>query len=86
MEEKSGWRQASTSLRRRIRQYQLSRLKYFYAIIEFDSAETAEAVYNACDGFEYESSGARLDLRFVDDKEEFAVSADLSFRLENGTT
>ncbi|THD26190.1 Pre-rRNA-processing protein esf1 [Fasciola hepatica] len=73
VEERSGWRQASTSLRRRIRQYQLARLKYFYAVIEFDSADTAEAVYNACDGFEYESSGARLDLRFVDDEEKFSV-------------
>ncbi|VDP40599.1 unnamed protein product [Echinostoma caproni] len=73
LEDRVGWRKASLSMRRRIRQYQLARLKYFYAIIEFDSAETAEAVYNACDGFEYESSGAKFDLRFVDDREEFSV-------------
>lgn len=73
VDEKSGWRNASSKLRRRIREYQLARLKYFYAIIEFDSVETAEAIYTACDGLEYESSGSRLDLRFVDNDQQFEV-------------
>ncbi|CAH8540630.1 unnamed protein product [Schistosoma turkestanicum] len=73
IDEKSGWRNASSKLRRRIREYQLARLKYFYAIIEFDSVETAEAIYTACDGLEYESSGSRLDLRFVDNDQQFEV-------------
>ncbi|TGZ63605.1 hypothetical protein CRM22_006817 [Opisthorchis felineus] len=73
LDDKAGWRRASTQLKRRIRKYQLARLKYFYAIIEFDSAETTEAVYEACDGLEYESSGARFDLRFVNDEETFSV-------------
>ncbi|TNN08598.1 ESF1 isoform 1 [Schistosoma japonicum] len=74
VDEKSGWRKASSKLRRRIREYQLARLKYFYAIIEFDSVETAEAIYSACDGLEYESSGSRLDLRFVDNDQRFEVA------------
>ncbi|KAF7234954.1 Ehrlichia chaffeensis immunodominant surface protein repeat-containing domain protein, partial [Paragonimus skrjabini miyazakii] len=73
VDDKAGWRKASVSVKRRIRQYQLARLKYFYAIIEFDSPETAEAVYDACDGLEYESSGCRFDLRFVNDDEVFSV-------------
>lgn len=73
VDEKVGWRHAPRTLRRRIREYQLARLKYFYAIIEFDSVETAEAIYQACDGLEYESSGSRLDLRFVADDECFNI-------------
>ena len=54
-------------LRERIRRYQLSKMKYYYAIAEFDSAETAEAVYKELDGMEYEGSSLELDLRFVPD-------------------
>ncbi|CAH8610384.1 unnamed protein product [Heterobilharzia americana] len=76
IDEKSGWCNASSKLRRRIREYQLTRLKYFYAIIEFDSIETAEIIYSTCDGLEYESSGSRLDLRFVDNDQRFEVPAE----------
>ncbi|XKL60134.1 hypothetical protein PGB90_001150 [Kerria lacca] len=52
----------------RMRQYQLNRLKYFYAVATFDTAETADYIYTNCNGIEYESSGIRLDLRFIDDE------------------
>lgn len=58
-------------IRERIRRYQLSRMKYYYAIAEFDSVESAEAVYAELDGIEYEGSSLELDLRFVPDEMEF---------------
>jgi len=59
-------------LRERIRRYQLSKMKYYYAIVEFDSCESAEIVYKELDGLEYEGSSLELDLRFVPDDIEFS--------------
>ena len=54
-----------------LRKYEIEKLKYYYAIAEFDSKETARAIYEACDGAEFESSGNFLDLRYVPMDTEF---------------
>lgn len=49
----------------KLREYQLSRLRYYYAVATFDSVSSAKAIYEACDGVEFENSGNFLDLRYV---------------------
>jgi hypothetical protein len=55
----------------RLRLYELSRLKYFFAEAEFDSCQTASAVYDECDGREFGVTGTTLDLRFIPDDTTF---------------
>lgn len=51
----------------RIRLYEKDQLKYYYAVIECDSAATAEHIYEECDELEIERTSNKLDLRFIPD-------------------
>eukprot|EP01096_Ripella_sp_DP13-Kostka_P000157 TRINITY_DN10214_c0_g1_i1.p1 TRINITY_DN10214_c0_g1~~TRINITY_DN10214_c0_g1_i1.p1 ORF type:complete len:733 (+),score=370.29 TRINITY_DN10214_c0_g1_i1:77-2200(+) len=54
-----------------LKKYELSRMKYYFAVVEFDSAKTALHVYRECDGMEVESTSNALDLRFIPDDQVF---------------
>jgi hypothetical protein len=53
------------ALNEAVRKYQKQKLKYYYAVAEFDSTETAEVVYNELDGITASFCAASLDVRFV---------------------
>ncbi|KAK3070805.1 pre-rRNA-processing protein esf1 [Teratosphaeriaceae sp. CCFEE 6253] len=54
-----------------LRQYQLERLRYYYAVIECDDKPAAKAIYDSMDGREYLSTANFFDLRFVPDDTDF---------------
>ncbi|KAM5483015.1 pre-rRNA-processing protein esf1 [Microsporum audouinii] len=70
----------------KLRQYQLERLRYFYAILTCSSREVAKHIYDAVDGTEYMSSANFFDLRFVPDSTDFTddVPRDECTRLPDG--
>lgn len=55
----------------KLRQYQLERLRYYYAVVECDSDTTAKAVYDDLDNREYLTTSNFFDLRFIPDEVTF---------------
>ncbi|KAJ3355417.1 pre-rRNA-processing protein esf1 [Allomyces javanicus] len=54
-----------------LRRYQLERLRYYYAVVECDSVETAAAIFKQCDGAEFEATSNFFDLRYIPDDVSF---------------
>ncbi|KAJ2892651.1 pre-rRNA-processing protein esf1, partial [Coemansia aciculifera] len=54
-----------------LRKYEMEKMRYYFGVIECDTVATAQAIYNQCDGTEYESSANFFDLRFIPDDMEF---------------
>ncbi|KZT30594.1 hypothetical protein NEOLEDRAFT_1082725 [Neolentinus lepideus HHB14362 ss-1] len=50
-----------------LRKYQLDRLRYYYAIVECDTQQTASHIYNELQGTELEYSANVFDLSYVPD-------------------
>lgn len=55
----------------KLRKYELSRLRYYCAVVVCDSVSTADHLYKNCDGVEFERTSNKLDLRFIPDSMEF---------------
>ena len=56
-----------------LRDYELSKLRYYFAIAVLDSVATSEALYEALDGVELEHSSMTFDLRFVPEDADFTA-------------
>jgi hypothetical protein len=50
----------------KLRAYEASKLKYYFAIVEFASSEHADVAYKEVDGLELEHSSASVDMRSID--------------------
>lgn len=55
----------------KLRKYEKSKMKYFYAVIHCNSKKTAKQIFNEYNDYEFELSNIRLNLSFIADSLEF---------------
>ncbi|ESW28190.1 hypothetical protein PHAVU_003G266400 [Phaseolus vulgaris] len=55
----------------KLRAYEKSRMRYYFAVVECNSITTADYIYKECDGVEFMQTSNALDLRFIPDDMEF---------------
>ena len=55
----------------KLRKYQINRLRYYYAVAEFDCEDTAMEIYQQLDGYEYLASSVTIDLRIIPNEMQF---------------
>ncbi|CAK9294373.1 unnamed protein product [Gordionus sp. m RMFG-2023] len=60
----------------KLRRYQINTMKYAYAIVECDTIDTAQHIYDECNGLEFEKTSNIIDLRYVPEETTFHTSAD----------
>jgi NUC153 domain len=53
----------------KLRAYEASKLRYYFAIVQFASPEISDAIYKEVDELELEHSSASIDLRSIDPEE-----------------
>ncbi len=70
-DDEDGNKKGTTLDEFKLREYELAKMKYYFAVAEFDSPQTAETVYAELDGLEFASSSMLLDLRFIPDEVSF---------------
>ncbi|KAJ8618188.1 hypothetical protein MRB53_014374 [Persea americana] len=55
----------------KLRAYEMSKLSYYYAVVECDSSATADYLYQTFNEVEFERTSNKFDLRFIPDSMEF---------------
>ncbi|VEU35958.1 unnamed protein product [Pseudo-nitzschia multistriata] len=66
----------------KLRAYEASKLKYYFAVTEFSQAEYADIVYREVDGMEFEHSSTAIDLRTLPEEALASVITDRPMRDE----
>ena len=66
----------------KLRDYEASKLKYFFAVVEFTSPDHADIAYREVDGLEFEHSSSAVDLRTLPSEEVENVVNDRPMRDE----
>jgi hypothetical protein len=66
----------------KLREYETSRLKYFFAVVEMVTPSHADTVYKEVDGLEFEHSSVALDVRAIPTDDLVSVTKDRPMRDE----